>query len=259
MQWQKSFDELLAQILADYANQFPGADLSPGSLIFIKSACTASALWGLYRHQDWVARQIMPQTADERYLELHALRRQIIRKPGESAPALLARLEAAERTPFAGGKKTDYELWALAVENVTAAWCLPLRRGTGTVDVLILADEAATGSEIPTQALLDAVLSAIEQLRPVGMAAVDPVAVIGPSLVITEVEATVIGPVDLVQLAADIAAYMRTLIPGEPFYPAQVVSLAIANGASSITVTAPPSPVVPSLTGLIRPGVINVA
>ncbi len=61
--FQKSFDELLDQILTDWRNQFPGADTSQGSLIFIKSACLASALWGLYKYQAWIARQIFADIA----------------------------------------------------------------------------------------------------------------------------------------------------------------------------------------------------
>jgi hypothetical protein len=56
--FEKDFDELFAAILRDWQNQFPEADLSRGSLIYLKSACLASALWGLYKYQDWIARQI---------------------------------------------------------------------------------------------------------------------------------------------------------------------------------------------------------
>ncbi len=158
MSFQQDFDELFNKILTDYRNQpFKGpdgnyiqVDTSQGSLIFIRSACLASALWGIYRHQEWVARQIFPDMADSARLEHHAWSYGIIRRAGESDDELLARLLSRLRKPPAGGNKTDYEQWALDIDNVAAAWCFPLAQGLGTVDVVILAREALTGSETPS-------------------------------------------------------------------------------------------------------------
>jgi uncharacterized phage protein gp47/JayE len=150
MTFTEDFDELLDAILTDYRNQFPEADTSQGSLIFIKSACLASALWGLYRYQDWIAKQIFPDTADTEALEQHAWTRGLSRTSGETDAAYLARLLEYIRRPPAGGNKYDYIKWAKEVDNVADAWCLPLARGRGTVDVIILANETVTGSEIPS-------------------------------------------------------------------------------------------------------------
>jgi uncharacterized phage protein gp47/JayE len=259
VKFQKNFDELLSGILTDYQNQFPAADISQGSLLFIKSACMASALWGLYRHQDWIARQIFPDTADTENLELHAWRKGQARKPGETDEQLLERHLAVLRNPPAGGNKADYETWAREVATVARAWCLPLRRGTGTVDVLITADADLTGSEIPDAALLAGVLAYIEERRPVGMAAIDPVAVLAPTVLATDVEMTVTGEVDLVTLAADVAAYLALFVPGQTLYPAQLTGLAVAAGAENVVVAAPAAPVVPTLTQMIRAGVVDVA
>jgi uncharacterized phage protein gp47/JayE len=38
----------------------------------------------------------------------------------------------------------------LTIDDVAKAWCFPLAQGLGTVDVIILADEDATGSELPS-------------------------------------------------------------------------------------------------------------
>ena len=150
MGFQKSFDELLDAILTDYRNQFPEADTSQGSLIFIKSACLASALWGIYEYQNWISRQIFPDTADSEYMEHHAWVRGVSRRAEESDEALLARLLDYIRRPPAGGNKNDYEQWALDLAYVAAAWCYPLGQGLGTVDVVLLSDPATTGSEIPS-------------------------------------------------------------------------------------------------------------
>ena len=48
-----SFDEILAGILRDFQNIFPGVDVSQGSLAYMKAAGYASATWGLYQYQNW--------------------------------------------------------------------------------------------------------------------------------------------------------------------------------------------------------------
>lgn len=150
MPYLKDFDMLFNAILTDYRNQFPEADLSKGSLIFIKSACLASALWGLYKYQDWISAQIFPDTADADNMEHHAWVRGLSRRSGETDEELLARLLEYIRRPPAGGNQYDYIKWALTIDNVAAAYCFPLGQGLGTVDVVIVADEDATGSEVPS-------------------------------------------------------------------------------------------------------------
>jgi uncharacterized phage protein gp47/JayE len=151
MSFQKSFDELLNEILTDYRNQFPSADISAGSLIFIKSACLASALWGEYKYLGWIAKQIFPDTADTQQLEHHAWVRGITRTYGENDASLLSRLLDDIRRPPAGGNKFDYVKWAREVNNVARAWCYPIPGGAlGHVDVVVLANSQTTGSEIPS-------------------------------------------------------------------------------------------------------------
>lgn len=150
MPFQKSFDDLLDQILTDFRNQYPEVDTSQGSLIFMRSACLASALWGLYHYQAYISRQIFPDTADATNLEHHAWVQGITRTYGETDAALLARLLDDIRRPPAGGNKHDYIKWALAVDNVAAAYCFPLAQGLGTVDVVIVANSTTTGAEMPS-------------------------------------------------------------------------------------------------------------
>lgn len=150
MNFQKDFDELLNEILTDYRNQFPQADTSQGSLIFIRSACLASALWGLYRYQEWISQQIFPDTADTEALEHHAWVRGLTRTYNEADSALLARLLDYIRRPPAGGNKYDYIKWALEIDNVASAYCFPLAQGLGTVDVVILANKTNTGTQVPS-------------------------------------------------------------------------------------------------------------
>ncbi len=72
-----------------------------------------------------------------------------------------------------GGRKADYERWALEVAGVTRALCVPNARGGGTVDVYFLHEEG-TGIGIPTAPQITAVQERIddddelyEEARPV--------------------------------------------------------------------------------------------
>lgn len=161
MNFQKDFDTLFQQILQDWQNQNPDADLSRGSLIYMKSACLASALWGLYKYQDWIARQIFPDTADTANLEHHAWTRAITRLAAESDAELLVRLLDDIRRPPAGGNQYDYVKWARSIDGVARAYCVPLANGLGTVDVILLADEAVTGSEIPSNSARIGVVTSV--------------------------------------------------------------------------------------------------
>ncbi len=159
MPFQKEFDDLFQAILTDWQNQFPEADLSKGSLIYMKSACLASAMWGLYKYQEWISTQMFPDTAETEFLEHHAWVRGISRIIGETDAELLTRLLDYIRHPPAGGNKYDYKKWAESLDYVSSALCFPLGQGLGTVDIVILADAASTGSEIPSSHVLAGTVS----------------------------------------------------------------------------------------------------
>ena len=255
MRFQKTFDELLNAILEDYRNQFPEADTSKGSLIFIKASAQASAIWGLHEHQQWIAEQAFPDTADIEALEHHAWLRGVTRKAGETPAALLARLLDHLRRPPAGGNKYDYEKWALEITNVIAAYCIPLGQGVGSVDVVIVADKTATGSDIPTQELLDEVKSHIEDVRPL---TVKYTRVLPPTILTQNVTINAIGPnANKPQIIADVASYQNSFVPGQTLYRSQLVNIALINGADDATVTVPAANLVPTATQMIRPGEIS--
>jgi len=72
MAFERTFDEILNGILVDFRNIFPGVDVSQGSLAYMKAAGYSSALWGLYKYQEWISRQAFPDTAETEALEHHA-------------------------------------------------------------------------------------------------------------------------------------------------------------------------------------------
>jgi uncharacterized phage protein gp47/JayE len=86
----------------------------------------------------------------------------------EDDSSLLSRLLQRIQNPPQGGSSSDYERWALEVEEVTRVWVYPLWLGVGTVGVTFVLD--ARADIIPLQADLDAVEAHLEQLRPVGAA-----------------------------------------------------------------------------------------
>ncbi len=257
MVFQKDFDELLNSILTDYVNQFPDVDISQGSLVFVRSACLASALWGLYKYQDYIAQQIFPDTADTDNLEHHALVRGLTRKPGESDAQLLARLLDYIRRPPAGGNKYDYVKWATSVDGVKEAYCIPLGQGLGTVDVVIVADQAVTGSEIPNDELKDAVRAYIDDVRPVTYEAFR---VLSSTFIIQDVTMTVTGAgADRERIASDITDYLASLSTGEALFTARLIQIAVTGGAETVDLTVPADTVTADVTTIIRPGVIRVA
>ena len=65
----------------------------------------------------------------------------------ESDSSLLERLLNKIRRPAAGGNKYDYKDWALEVDGVEQAYVYPLRRGLGTVDIAITADNSVPSDD----------------------------------------------------------------------------------------------------------------
>jgi uncharacterized phage protein gp47/JayE len=246
------FDTLLAGLLTAYKNQFPTADTSQGSMIFLKSAVTAGAVWGLYHALDWACNQIFPDTADTNQLEHAANVRGLTRKPGESDADLLSRLLAALRNPPAGGNANDYVEWALSVAGVKAAYCVPLAQGLGTVDVLILASGSV---EAPSSDLCTAVYNYINALRPV---TASTMRVMGPTVITQAVTMSVTGNVDLAGLSAEITAYLNAMTPGAGLKLSQLYALAVNAGATDASISVPAANVPVTAGQMIRAGAVSV-
>lgn len=246
------FDSLWANILTDYRNRFPEADTSQGSLIFIKSAVLAGAVWGLHRRMDWVGRQIFADTADSANMEHWANIFGLTRRTDETDAELLDRLLSTLRTPPAGGNAGDYVAWALEVDGVKAAYCVPEGQGPGTVDVVIL---ASGESETPGEALLEAVWNHIDPLRPVTASVVR---VLAPTVTTQAVTMEVTGDVDLTVLADEIEAYLNAMEPGADLKISQLTALAINAGADDVDITTPSANVPVTDAEMIRAGVVTV-
>ncbi len=133
----------------------------------------------------------------------------------ETDASLLARLLDLIRRPPAGGNKYDYRRWALSVDGASAAYVYPLRRGLGTVDVVI-----TSASGLPSAEIIAAVQACIDDVRPVTaknslvlgptLRDVDHLVRIQPSSGYTLATATP-------QVEAAIASYFDTLAPGDNY------------------------------------------
>lgn len=144
---------------------------------------------------------------------------------GESDASLLARLLEILRRPPAGGNKYDYRNWALSVDGVTAAYVHPLRRGLGTVDVVITSENG-----LPSDETIKKVQDYIDDVRPV---TAKNVAVLKPDItaLTVEMQVKVDGvALELVKERIKVALteYFDSLIPGDSVIVSRIEA-AISN------------------------------
>lgn len=130
----------------------------------------------------------------------------------ETLDSLLARLLQRIRRPPAGGNKYDYWQWAMEVAGVTAAFVYPLRRGLGTVDVVIVTEDG-----LPSDDVLKAAQAHIDDQRPVRA---KDTRVVVPSTKTYDVTAAVrLNGITLdtaqTAVASGLAAYNAIVSPGE--------------------------------------------
>jgi hypothetical protein len=146
----KSVDEILKEILADYRAQDSSIETGEGSMVYIGSTTDAAAKWGIYHGIKYAMRQIFPHMAEEEYLERHGGLRNLTREAFESKSNYLGKYLNDIRNPEGAGSTNDHETWAKKITNVKAAFCNSISAAFGTVQVIVIADEAATGSEVPS-------------------------------------------------------------------------------------------------------------
>lgn len=243
MKTYKSYDELLSEILTNYANASPNTSTLVGSELYVRAAGLASVAWGLYKEARWIFDQIFPTTADPDGLLRHAQDLGLDKRPGESWSALLDRILAIYRNPSGGGNSTDYERWAMSVkvqvngveESATSATCYPAKFGPGTVVLLI---QKASGD--PSQTLLDRIRDVVLENGPVVPA---EVYVLKPSTKLLPITIQMVGG-DRTKANDLIVAYLASLLPGQILYPVALQGMCFQAGASQATIS-PAQPTVP--------------
>jgi uncharacterized phage protein gp47/JayE len=271
----KDFDTLMAAILADYANLDAAPDTTEGSITYIKAACLTSMLWGLYRYQDYLSRQIFVDTADTENLNHHGSVYNITRQPTDTDQTYLEKILAFLRKPPAGGNKYDWENFCkydrdgntvhytgiaggytgLYVQNASV---YPEARGSGTVDMVIMPSDTAYIGTTGAEELRLAAYASVDDQRPVTS---KDFQVLAPTLrqgpVHVHVMASAGVTLDTVTMADDIKAFYDGLHPGDPVYTAQLSAICINDGAISATVVSP-GDIIPASNELLKYSSVTV-
>ncbi len=179
----------------------------------------------------------------------------------ESDAELLARLLDVIRRAPAGGNKYDYRRWAMSVDGVTAAYVYPLRRGLGTVDVVI-----TSANGLPSAEIIAATQAYIDDVRPV---TAKNCLVLGPTFKTVDLVIQVsLDGVTLdaatTEITAAVTEYINKLPPGDPFIRSQAEMLISAvTGVVDRVIVSPATNVVPdvseSVVEWIRVGTIVVS
>ncbi|UPG87037.1 baseplate J/gp47 family protein [Luteibacter aegosomatis] len=134
----------------------------------------------------------------------------------ESQASLLDRYLTLLRRPPAGGNHYDYKRWAESIPGVASAYVYPLRRGLGTVDIVIVGPDG-----LPSDELIAQVQTYIDDQRPV---TAWNCLVFAPTIINVDHDAKV-KLTDGYQLAdaltdakAQLAALFANLAPGDTYY-----------------------------------------
>ena len=138
----------------------------------------------------------------------------------ETDESLLERLLDVIRNPPAGGNQYDFRRWALNVPGVTNAYVYPLRRGLGTVDIVI-----TSSGGLPSPATVTAVQTYIDSMRPV---TAKNALVLAPSIVLIDHIVNVDGLLPAVAqplIQAALAGYFAGLAPGTNYVRSQSETL----------------------------------
>ena len=139
-----SLGKLIARAQADMSGRLPGTDpLLRRNLVAIIARMSAGTAHGLYGYLDWLALQLMPDTAETEHLERWASIWGITRKPAGQAAGTISFTGTAGAV-LPGGtilQRSD------AVHYVTTDDAIIKSDGTGTVG--IRATDTGTGSNAP--------------------------------------------------------------------------------------------------------------
>lgn len=178
--------------------------------------------------------------------------------PEESDVALRDRLRARLSEPPTGGSVTDYVAWALENVGVTRAWCLPLNRGPGTVDVAFVMDDRE--DIFPEAGDVATVQAYIDVRRPVTANCV----VFSPTPAPINVTITGLSPDNAAvraAIVAELAAQIgRDAAPGGTIHRSRMIeAISRAAGEAWHTMTVPSADVTQAAGALATLGTVTFA
>jgi uncharacterized phage protein gp47/JayE len=264
MKFSKNRDEILQDIILDYTTTDPSIDLSVGSIARIKAEVLASALWGIYRYQDWIYKQRTPLVGDPETIEEWASLLGLTTTVGESVDALQERVLGAMRYKIRGGTAADYEFWAKTVHgdsfgnevSIIHAKCYPADMGAGTVKLVVACSNPL---EVTPTWMINAIRSVVSVSKPVGFP-IDNVLITAATIQLVSITGVVSGSnVDIPRMQTSIQNYVNGLGIDQLLYLTQLQLIAGDCGAESFSISAPTGDVVGSIGSVIRLNVLSIS
>jgi uncharacterized phage protein gp47/JayE len=262
----QTFDDFLNGIITDYQAQKPDVDIAPATLVFIKSAATASMLWGLQKQIEYCGKKPFPDLCNLDDLKHLAQIKSVqdiesyIDSDGNYS-RLVDVVMSLFQNPPAAGNKYDWVRWSQGIqydhtsyiETCVKAFQFENKRFSGSVDIAIVSDmtEEEGEEQEPSAELIAAVTAKLESERNLGIAKEflvhAPEKVLqGVAMEVSDGEQNVTSDI-LAQMTADIIDYMKSVPVGGSFYPAQIEAIAINAGVNVESIT--PSVPVPVSSG----------
>jgi uncharacterized phage protein gp47/JayE len=248
--YEKDFDEILTEILTDYANLSDSPDISVGSNPWLMASVLASMLWGLYKYQDYISEQHFPDTADTDNLNHWGSIYDITRDDDDTDATYLNKILDRLRQPPAGGNAVDYENWCLDQDecyyvsgdstyyNSYVTVVDAPSSVLGTVNLYTISSDdtnsaISAGLRVATQTYIDSV-------RPIGMIGAYVYDATPQSLTL-DLTITQDATVNTNTMKAAMVTDMSSMAPGETWYNSSIIATAINYGAESCVVDTPSS------------------
>ena len=155
-------EEALALLKGAYSG--PASTLEGSFAGDVLAACAdgLAQLWSM--DIDGLARRAFVSTAVGEWLTAVCADRGVARLEGESDEQLRARTLEKLRSNPTSGNADHYRQWCTALPDILRARVLPLRRGAGTVDVVV----ADTRGRSPGSDLVEQAQAEVDRQRPVG-------------------------------------------------------------------------------------------
>ena len=274
LEYKKDFDTILTEILTDYSNLDSNPDVSRGSMPYIQGSVLASMVWGLYRYNDYNAKQMFVDTADSDNLKKHGAILDIPYLDTDTDSTYLTKILNFLRQAPAGGNKLDFETWAKDSENCyyddggtiyynEYATIVEGAFGAGTVGVYTIPnDEMIIDVTTPVnveEGLRLATENYIESVRPLGMAGTFAVSAkpVSQNVTITIVQPDS-GDVDTDEIKTAIEDTLNAMVPCETLYMSTLICIALSYGAKNATLTTPSADVAVDNDDFIRSGTVTV-
>jgi uncharacterized phage protein gp47/JayE len=142
------YQKIKGDILRDIVNQEPDAAVGTDSDYAVRASGEAAAIEGLYQHQQWLFKQIFPDSADEENLIRHAGEHGITRKSANASSGF-ATLTGSVGAPIPSGTEGKTANGIAFVTTASAEI-----DGGGTAVIAISASVAGVSGNLPVSTAL---------------------------------------------------------------------------------------------------------